>query len=244
LVWGVLKESSVIVQESFHGSANDIEDKPFQTYDNFLHFAVICFIIIDVHDILRDRVVSKDFRSGQADMVSRDRQGLVMSGGDEGSSGQMVSLSEQPSGALVDGGDGRFIKEGRFYAGDGQVMLQVHFHILAVDAFQIASGDDSRCQRQRCPVHEFIGEIGLPCHDQGKPWFGILFELAEGMDFGQNLQPQQGGFVNHQDDMDFFATDHLHDFPANAFYQNGLGETGGIGSQFAQELAVKLDDGA
>ena len=77
-------------------------------------------------------------------MVSGDCHRLVLSGGDEGASGQMVGFSEQSSGALVNGGDSCFVKEGRLDAGDGQVMIQIHFHILAVDALQMASGDDSR----------------------------------------------------------------------------------------------------
>jgi hypothetical protein len=32
-------------------------------------------------------------------MISRDRQGMVMSGGDEGASDQMIGLSEQPPGS-------------------------------------------------------------------------------------------------------------------------------------------------
>jgi len=57
LVWDILEEDSIIVEKSFYGGADDIED--FQTYDDFLHFAVICFIIIEVHGILLQPVVSK-----------------------------------------------------------------------------------------------------------------------------------------------------------------------------------------
>jgi len=59
----------MMVPEPFHGGSQDIEDKDFQTYDNFLHFVVICFFIIDIHGILLNRVVLKDFRSGQPDMI-------------------------------------------------------------------------------------------------------------------------------------------------------------------------------
>ncbi len=111
--------------------------------------------------------------------MRRDGRGLVMSGSDESASGQMVGFSEQAAGTLVYGRDSRFIEDGGFHAGDGQVMFEVISHPLAVDAFQMASGDDARCQGQGGSVHEFIDKVSLPCQDKGKPGLGILFELAE-----------------------------------------------------------------
>ena len=84
LVWDILEEDSVIVRKSFHGGTDDVEDKNFQTYDNFPHFVVICFIIIEVHGIILQPVVSKDFHSGQPDMVCRDRFRQAISGSDVG----------------------------------------------------------------------------------------------------------------------------------------------------------------
>lgn len=52
-------------------------------------------------------------------MVGTDRRGLIMSGGDEGASGQMVGFTEQTAGPLVNGGNGCFVKEGALYAGYG-----------------------------------------------------------------------------------------------------------------------------
>jgi len=51
----------------------------------------------------------------------------------------MVGFPEQTTSARVDLRNGRFVKERGVDAGDGPVMLQVGFHILAVDAFDMAS---------------------------------------------------------------------------------------------------------
>jgi len=64
------------------------------------------------------------------------------------------------------------------------------------------------------------------------------------MDFGQDIHTQQGCFVDHQDGVDFFIADYFRDFSTDAFEQDGLGEAGGIGAHFSQDLSVQLDDGA
>jgi len=77
-------------------------------------------------------------------MVGGDGRCLFMSGGDEGASGEVVCFSEQAAGSLVDGGDGGFVEERCFDAGDVQVVIQVSFHSLAIDAYEMSFGYYSR----------------------------------------------------------------------------------------------------
>ena len=69
--------------------------------------------------------------------------GLILSGGDERTSGQMVCFSEEAPGTLVNGGDGRFIEGIGFDPRNGQVMCYVGLHALTMDPLQMASGNDS-----------------------------------------------------------------------------------------------------
>src|ERR671919_302647 len=83
-------------------------------------------------------------------------------------------------GALLDGGDGWWGEELSFHSGDTEVMGEVELHLLEVDPFEMASGDDARSQRQRGAVLERIEKIILTGKDHGQMGFGVGLELAEG----------------------------------------------------------------
>jgi hypothetical protein len=59
------------------------------------------------------------------------------------------------------------------------MMTEVVFHILAVDAFEMASGDDSGCKGLRGSVGEFVDNAGLSCEDNGEVGFGVTIELGK-----------------------------------------------------------------
>ena len=76
-------------------------------------------------------------------MLGVDGHGLRPRSGNKGISGQMVSLPEESPGALVDSSNSGVIEEVFFNSRNGEMMLEVLFHIFSVDAFQVASGHDS-----------------------------------------------------------------------------------------------------
>ena len=61
---------------------------------------------------------------------------------DESSAGQVVCFSKESARALVNGGDGGFLKEVLLCSGDFEMMAEVLFHLPSIDAFQVASGHD------------------------------------------------------------------------------------------------------
>ena len=101
------------------------------------------------------------------DMFGGDELAFFSSGGDEGTSGQVIGPTEETAGALVDGGDGLFGKEGLFDSGDFEVMVEVALHILAIDSFEVGPSYDPGRQGQRRAVEEFIQEVVLSGENDG-----------------------------------------------------------------------------
>src|SRR5512139_1718412 len=89
----VLEEIGVIGDQSFRSYPHEVEEEVFEVNHDFLHFVVIYFIVIEIHHLLLYGCFrSKDFGGSYTYMLGRDGRDLVMSGGDEGASGQMVGF--------------------------------------------------------------------------------------------------------------------------------------------------------
>jgi len=76
-------------------------------------------------------------------MVRCDGGALLSCCCDQGASGQVICLPEDAPGALVDSGEGGWIKGSFLYSCDGQMMFDVVFHVLAINPFQMATGHDT-----------------------------------------------------------------------------------------------------
>ena len=126
-------------------------------------------------------------------MFGGDQLAFFRRGGDERAPGQVVGSAEEPPGALMDGGDGLFGEEGLFHSGDFEVVVEVAFHILAVDPFQVGPSDYPGRQGQRSSVEEFVQKIILPGEDDRQQGFGVPLELGEGVEFHEDFQPEQRG---------------------------------------------------
>lgn len=100
-------------------------------------------------------------------MVRGDELAFFGGGGDEGAPGQVIGPAEESAGSLVDGRNGLFGEERLFDAGDFQVVVEVEFHLLAVDPFQMGSGYHSGRKGQRGAVEQFIQEVVLAGEDDG-----------------------------------------------------------------------------
>ena len=86
---------------------------------------------------------SEQFGGRQAHMLGADGHGFFFCRNDQGPAGEVVGFSQKPPGALVDGGDGGVIEEVAGNPCDGQVVLEVELHLLSVEAFEVAAGDDA-----------------------------------------------------------------------------------------------------
>lgn len=73
--------------------------------------------------------------------------------------------------------DGVVVEETVRNAGDGQVVNNVVLHLLAIHAFEVASGNNAGCQRHGRTVGETVEQIVLSGHDQREEGLGILFKL-------------------------------------------------------------------
>ena len=97
-------------------------------------------------------------------MFGGDDLTFFRSGGDEGTSGEVIGSAEEAAGALMDGGDGLFGEEGLFHPGDFQVVIEVAFHIFAVHSFQMGPSHHPGREGQRSSVEE-CGERGTPLNN-------------------------------------------------------------------------------
>ena len=185
----------------------------------------------------------KDFRGGQTDMVGGDDLGLLGSGGDEGASGQVIGFTEEAAGSLLDGGDRRLLQGIGFQAGQGQMVSQVVGHFLPGDALEMAAGDDPGSQGPGGAEDQLIDQGALTGQDDGQVGFGILIELGEEVEFGQDLQTQEGGLIDDQNRLDFFAFIEGADFLLDEAGQDGPGGAGFFDMEFGQEETVEIQDG-
>ena len=123
-------------------------------------------------------------------MVGVDRHGFIFCGDNDGSAGQMVGFSEQPTGTLLDSGNGCFIEDVVFNPGDAEVVLEILLHLLTGYPFEMTAPHDTGCQGKRRSIHKVIDQIGLPCQYHGKQGFGVLFKLGKGVQFCKDLKAQ------------------------------------------------------
>ncbi len=76
-------------------------------------------------------------------MVGVDCHGFLFRSDYDSTSGQVVGFSEQPSGALMDGGNGCFIKDSVFDPCDGKVVFEILLHLFTGYAFEVTASHDS-----------------------------------------------------------------------------------------------------
>jgi hypothetical protein len=138
-------------------------------------------------------------------MFGGDQLAFFGGGGDEGASGQVIGSAEKAAGSLVDGGNGLVGEEGLFDPGDFEVVVEVEFHLLAIDAFEVGAGHHPGREGQGGAVEEFIQEVALSGEDHGQEGFGVGLELGEGVEFQEDFQSQQRGLIDDQGDFLLFS---------------------------------------
>jgi len=80
----------------------------------------------------------------------------------------------------------------------------------------------------------------LTRQDKGQIRAGVFMELAEGMQFGQHLNPQQRRFIHDQDHFHFFVFYQGLDFLFDKAGHDRLGVAGAMQAQLADDLPVKF----
>ena len=75
-------------------------------------------------------------------------------------------------------------------------------HLLEVDTFEMASGNDPGGQREGGAILEEIEEIVLTSEDDGE--IGVSFELAQGVEFFEGFEPEEAGLVDDEQGLEFF----------------------------------------
>ena len=98
----------------------------------------------------------------------------------------------------MDGQDGLIGKELVFNPGNLLVVFEISSHLGMVQALQMASGYHSGSDGPGCMIHEFIEQVILTGEDDGQEGLGIVVELAESLELGQNFKPQEVGLIDHQ----------------------------------------------
>ena len=111
-----------------------IKDEPY--FEDIVDWSM------DFHGIFLSVYGLEDLCCGESDMFRGDEGGFFFGSSHKGPSGEVIGLSEESTGSLVDGGEGRFIEGVCFETCDFEVMSEVEFHLLSVDSLEMASGDD------------------------------------------------------------------------------------------------------
>ena len=177
-------------------------------------------------------------------MLRGDDLRLFVGGCDEGSPGEVVCSAEEAARALLYGGDGWFGEEVLFDAGDFEVVQEVGLHVLQGDTSQMASGHHPGGQGQGGAVDEQIGEVVLPGENDWEHGVGATVKLGDGVQLGEDLQPEQGSLFDTQDGLFLSLLHALSDELADEPGEHGPGEAGGVQFQGGAYLPVELQDGA
>ncbi len=121
---------------------------------------------------------------------------------------------------------------------------EILFHFPTGDAFEMKAGQDAGSQRMGSAEDELIDQGALPGQDDGEIGFGVLIELGQGVEFGEDLQTQEGSLIDNQDGFYFFAFIEVTDFLLDDAGQNGPGRAGFFDTEFVQDEAVEFQDGS
>jgi hypothetical protein len=133
---------------------------------------------------------------------------------------------------------------GLFDPGDFEVVVEVEFHLLAIDAFEVGAGHHPGREGQGGAVEEFIQEVALSGEDHGQEGFGVGLELGEGVEFQEDFQSQQRGLIDDQGDFLLFSFYRVLDLGLDDPSHDGAGVAFGFHLQGPAELAVEFEDGA
>lgn len=144
----------------------------------------------------------------------------------------------------MDGDNGVIVKDRCVEACDTDVMIQIAAHIIEVEPFEVAFGDNPRCQGRGMSERELVDDGGLSDEDERQIGFGILFELDEGMQFGKDFQSQQGGLVDDQNGFEFFSGDEVFDFRADHGCHDGFGRADTGNTDGRCDLSVEFENGS
>ena len=85
-----------------------------------------------------------------------------------------------------------------FEACDFEMMFEVKLHILSGDALKVAFGDDSGGQGVGGAIKEQIHEVILPGQDDREEGFGVGFELGDGVQFYEDIEPEKRGLIDDE----------------------------------------------
>lgn len=105
----------------------------------------------------------------------------------------------------------RLVREELFLdPGYFKVMPDVAGHVLELEPFHVAPSYDPGGKGPRRMEHEIVYEVVLPGKDHGHEGPGVHLELAQGMELGENLDPQKRGLV-YDEDRDLLSLGGLYD---------------------------------
>ncbi|MBM2806645.1 MAG: hypothetical protein HW419_4538 [Deltaproteobacteria bacterium] len=125
------------------------------------------------------------------------------------------------------GGDGRVREELNLDSGDPQMVGEIKLHLFEIDSFEMAFCHDARSERQGGAVLKQIDEIILARKNHGQMRFGVDIELAEGMQFGEDIEPQKTGLIDDEERLDFLVCEH-DDGVANDARESSPGKAFGL----------------
>ena len=141
-------------------------------------------------------------------------------------------------------GDSQIREEVLFDACDFEVVQEVGLHVLEGDAGQMASGHDPGGQGQGGPVYEEVGEVILAGQDDGQDWLGVSLQLSDGVQLGQDLKPEEGGFIDDEYGFVLAVLGDIQDLFSDELGEDGPGEAGGVHFELDADLPVEFQDGA
>ena len=110
----------------------------------------------------------------------------------------------------MDGEYGLIGKELVSYPSDLLVVFEIVGHLCMVKAFQMTSGNHTGRNGTGGVIHEFIEQVILAREDNGQERLGVMIELTEGLELGQDFKTQEIGLVDNEHGGQFSLSD-FHD---------------------------------
>ena len=128
-------------------------------------------------------------------------------------------------------------------ADDRQMMGEVSGHVIALQGLHVAATDHARGEGPRGVKEQLVDQRCLPAQDHGHEGMGIVVQLGEGMQLGENIQAKHVRLIDEQE-RDLFPAGDLGEKSADKGQHFGSGIGGRRITEKETDLSQQLQKAA
>lgn len=160
---------------------------------------------------------------------------------EEGATTDIVDLTGNALGMVVDGGDKTVAEDGFLEASDTQVVFDVARGLFQIEGFDVVADGDSLGEGLIGGKTKLVGQLGLAKQDEGKGRRGVDLVVKHKAELIEDFRWEEVGFVHGEEDI-VALTGQIGQGGAE-LGQKAKETEGGLDLQGQEDLAVEGRDG-